>query len=504
MFKPPQNPLHFSASSSRPSPRPSEAEENADDNEYSPSTQQLTFHVMTPVPMGRTGRSVFRQVKGGSSTSKMKAFFDELINIQPPSSEEEPSPRRPRIIYIRDFNTIADFASMWYPALLASVRQRRVGAIARTTSPVLNPTTIVFGVTPPLLPPLTIPAPRASGILQQLMQSRGRPPSRRKPGKVDYGENEEAEQAREKRLTERLRKWQRGDSALYDEIPRLSTSNSPAEDFSGSDGQPEVIVMDGGEGLSGLSQITDALKSRISKAVNSSPPSSSSSELSDDPFFRISILVPRERQPEREKECRMARRREINELTMRMALRAVGGALGKPNPISDYPEAPEEQTTSQTEPVPESYAKKVWDSWGNKIELWSAVRQVADRAATTVIASRYSEPNSLDFSPIPWEDVFRAWYVQQQQGQTRKSWIQQSLEKDAEEDDGEGEKKDKKEVMDEVVQQVRKDAEDGELDQYQQRLVQCIVDPGMYFPYHPSPLVTHTQTLNFSVITDHV
>ena len=58
--------------------------------------------------------------------------------------------------------------------------------------------------------------------------------------------------------------------------------------------------------------------------------------------------------------------------------------------------------------------------------------------------------------------------------------------------------------MDEVVQQVRKDAEDGELDQYQQRLVQCIVDPGMYFPYHPSPLVTHTQTLNFSVITDHV
>ena len=166
VFKPPQNPLHFSASSSRPSPRPSEAEENADDNEYSPSTQQLTFHVMTPVPMGRTGRSVFRQVKGGSSTSKMKAFFDELINIQPPSSEEEPSPRRPRIIYIRDFNTIADSASMWYPALLASVRQRRVGAIARTTSPVLNPTTIVFGVTPPLLPPLTIPAPRASGILQ--------------------------------------------------------------------------------------------------------------------------------------------------------------------------------------------------------------------------------------------------------------------------------------------------------------------------------------------------
>lgn len=493
-FKLPQNPLHFSASSSRPSPRPSEAEENVDDNEYSPSAQQLTFHVMAPVPMGRTGRTVFRQLKGGSATSKMRALFDELINVQPPSSAEATPPRRPRIIYIRDFNMLADSAPTWYPALLASVRQRRVGVMARSSSPVFNPTTIVFGVTPPLLPSPATSSPRASGILQQFMQSRGRPPSRRRPSKVDYGESEEADQAREKRLMDRLRRWQKGDSALYDEIPRLSTSSSPGEESSGSDGQPEMIVMDGGDGLSGFSQIADVLKNRISKGVNNPSSSSSSSEPSNDPFFRISIVVPTQRQLERERACRIARRREINELTIRMAVAAVGGTLGKLDPISDSSEASEGFATDQPGTVPESSANKVWDSWGNRIELWSAVRQVADRAVGTAIASQHSEPNSLNSLPVSWSDVFQAWDAHNLQRQSRKLWIQQSIEKDAPEEEGEGDKKEKKDVVDELVQQVKKDAEDGELDQYQQRLVQCIVDPGWYFSRNIYALLSFVLT----------
>lgn len=416
----------------------------------------------------------------------MRALFDELINIQPPTSSEASPPRRPRIIYIRDFNTLADSASTWYPALLASVRQRRVGVMTRSTSPVLNPTTIVFGVSPSLLPSPATPSSRASGILQQLMQSRGKPPSRRKPSKADYGESEEANQAREARLINRLRRWQRGDSALYDEIPRLSTSSSPAEQSSGSDGQPEVIVMDGGEGLSDFSSIADVLKSRLNKAVNNSPPSSGSSETSDDPFFRISVLVPSLRQPEREKECRVSRRREINELTMRMAVSAVGGTLDKLNPISDSPKVAEEPSADQAETVPESPAKKVWDSWGNKIDLWSAVRQVADRAVGTVLAQPRLGLDSLNAIPVPWSAVFHAWDGQNRQRHSRKSWIEQSIEKDAQEEEGEGEKKERKEPVDEVVQQVKKEAEDGELDQYQQRLVQCIVDPGRYFTAHIS------------------
>ncbi|CAL1704380.1 unnamed protein product [Somion occarium] len=469
VFNPPQNPLHFHATTSQPSPRPSEEDDDDDEHEFSPrQTRQLTLHVMTPMSAGRSGRTFLQQRKGPSSTSKLKALFDELINVKPPtSSPEEPPPRRPRIIYIRDFPTLAESSSTWYPALLASVRQRRLGPMARSSSPVFNPTTIVFGITPPLVSPQPRPTSPGSGLLQQIMQSRGRSSPKARGQKVDYGENEEADKAREKRLMDRLRRWQKGDSSLHNDIPRLATS-SATEESDNSDGSPEIVVLGGGEGIPGIAQFAQALTGR-GKTNESSQPSS---EPSTTPFFRTSIVVPSQRLPAREKECRMARRREINELTMRMGVAAVGGVLGKLELDVSEPDA------QVSESNPESLSKKVLEDWGQRIELWPDVRQIADRAVGAEIANqRDTIQFSLEPIHISWSTIFQALDAYTRQSHSRKSWIQQSIDQTVEEEGEDGEKAPKKEVVDEVVQQIKRDAEDGELDQYEQRLVRCIVDP---------------------------
>lgn len=201
---------------------------------------------------------------------KLRAFFDELINVNAPIVEgvTEPRSRLPRIIYIRDFPTLAPSSSVWYPALLAAVRARRQGPLARQSSPVFNPTTIVFGITPSIIPPPAEPHHGGGdpGLLNLLMskQNMSQGISGTRSSKPEYSEDGFSEKARERRLRERLRKWERGDRSLHEEFPRLTFSNE--EDTSGPSPDSKVVVVGGGnQPFPGLSPLVQALQNRFGK-----------------------------------------------------------------------------------------------------------------------------------------------------------------------------------------------------------------------------------------------
>ena len=61
------------------------------------------------------------------------------------STDSSTLSRKLRIVYVRYLNTEGRC-----PALLRPARQRRAGPIARNTSSIFNPTTVVFGMTPPV------------------------------------------------------------------------------------------------------------------------------------------------------------------------------------------------------------------------------------------------------------------------------------------------------------------------------------------------------------------
>ena len=430
MVQLPDHPLHFqvSSSSSSSAKRSSTAAEE-DDSYYSnafPPTH-MTVHLLTPqIAANRAGgRTISR-----TTHSKLKSFFDELINVTPlppPSdadgssegpTQSNPSPRKPRIVYVRDFNTLAASAGHWYPALLQSIRQRRAGPIARTTSPVLNPTTIVFGVTPPVVPKLR-PSGGGSGMggaqsgLNVLINQSSTSSSERERvggagksgggstvGKGEWGEDESSDRAREKRLKERLKKWEKGDRFLLtDELPTLQLNSLLSEDLSSSrnavasseGGLPGLAV--GGFGLplslppgmisgSLLQSLIGSSDSRPGVGSSQSPSSSvdgRDGSTSPNNFFRSSVVVPSQRSVQSEKTSRMNRRREINKLTVRMALASVGGTL-PPLDVPFLESALEQAGVNGVPPAERADLVRMWDAWGRVVIVWSVVKQVVDRA----------------------------------------------------------------------------------------------------------------------------
>ncbi|KAJ3559344.1 hypothetical protein NM688_g407 [Phlebia brevispora] len=470
----PNNPLHFSSPS--PSSRsPSQAFEDDDDDDMGaryPSSSQLTLHVLAPT-MSRSSRMVAARRTGNPSLAKLTAFFDELINVTAPIVEgaTEPPPRLPRIVYIRDLPTLAPSSATWYPALLAAVRARRQGPIARQSSPVYNPTTIVFGITPSIVAPsIESSHPGGPGLLNMLLnrQNMSHGVSSPRPGKSDYSEDEFSEKARERRLRDRLRKWERGDRSLHDDLPQMNYAGE--DEAFGSNGDPKVVVVGANDSFPGLSPlVAQAIKGRI-PTPNANPQESSQ----ESQFFRTSIIVPSVRSLLLEKACRMDRRREINELTMRMGVSAVGGTLDRLSPNPDDMEFSKEEGIGPA-------ARRMWEDWGRTVELWANVRQIADRAIGKVIAASAKESASgskvlrlsLDPTPVDWDVVYEAWTVHKAARDMRKAWIQQSSGKLAQEPDEDEDETVPEDEIDEVVERVKRDPD---LDQHEQRLLSCIVD----------------------------
>jgi len=437
---------------------------------------QMTLVMSPPTLQGRT--LMASPVRRNPPPSKVNIFFDTLVNMplkpQEPSDTSPPSRSKPRLVYIRDFPTLAPTSPAWYPPLLSAVRQRRRGPMSRPTSPIANPMTIIFGMTPSLTPPLPqSPSSGSSSSLGHLL-NRNSPSSQvtsvSKQGKSDWSEDEGAEKAREKRLRYRLRKWERGDAALYGEFPKLSTSQ---DGDSGGEHRPEILIIGSPNGISGFPPM---LGTGIPEGTGNRGPDSEANSL----FFRTSILVPSVRSLSEERACRVARRREINELTMRMGVGAVGGVLEKNDAAVELSESPFEIDDSASSP---SDHERMWDVWGKTVEVWSNVRQIADRAVGSVIAAHRSsskpEKATLDSTAVTWLAVHHSWAAHRSAHDRRKMWMKESspsskaVREQEEEDEDEGFEVERE--VDEVVERVKNESD---LDSHESRLLPCIVDSG--------------------------
>ncbi|KAI0780811.1 AAA-domain-containing protein [Trametes elegans] len=470
----PNNPLQLQ-SSSRESARPMSRQENEEDDEEPSSPfimSPMTVHVMTAVP-GRSSRIL--EPARSTPMARLRAFFDAIINVRrtTPStggSEEAPAPvRRPRIIYIKDYPTLAASSSAWYPALLAAVRQRRQGALSRPSSPVLNPTAIVFGSTPSVLvpePSSSTSSPALQGLNLVSSRSTDSPssPAALKSHKAEYGEDSSSEKAREKRVQRRLKRWARGNS---EDVPRLHSVNEDSNDSDGSRGRSNVVVL-GQEGFSGLSPFLGSSFSRALAGRSQGPPESDN-RLG---FFRTSLVFPTLRSLPQEKESRMERRREINQLVMRMAIAQVGGVLGE---LEDVPAADQ----SALDGDDHDRAKvQLWEHWGRTVELWHNVQRIADRAVGSVVAANqaYLPSNrSLEPTPVPWSAVFDAWAADRSTQDLWKALLSTppsgKVHRENEEEEP-GEVVDEADV-DEIIEKLKRNPD---LDEHEQRLLGCIVD----------------------------
>ncbi|KAJ2936719.1 hypothetical protein H1R20_g376, partial [Candolleomyces eurysporus] len=459
----PSNPLHFPSDTQSPFQARSEtteAEEHDDeDGTGFPSPQMMTLTLLAP----QQGRGVITpSARRAVTRSKIKVFFDTLVNSTPKSSATEAtssSPNRPRIIYIRDFATLAASSSVWYPPLLSAVRQRRRGPMSRPSSPVLNPITIVFGMTPPLTPPVSTGIGPHLSLVNHLLNRQFPPsvsPQDPKPERIDWSESDAAEKARER------------------SSPKLSTTT---ED-DGSDAQkPEIIVLGSPpRGIPGLPPM-------MAQPQPSRGPRSGDSEKRTT-FFRTAVLVPSKRSHTQERLSRMARRREINELCMRMGVGAVGGSVEE-SPAAEVVASSEEQdalsekseaevsTESATSENPEPPTPLMWDDWGNRIEVWSNVKKIADSAVGRALSvAALSADKSLDATVVPWDYVQSAWLARKSLRDQKRSWLKDAgslSTQDLEEAKASADEA----ATDEVVERVRNDAD---LDPYEQRLLGSIVD----------------------------
>lgn len=355
--------------------------------------------------------------------------------------------------------------------------------MSRPTSPISNPIVIIFGMTPSLIAPTSTRSSSSPGSgMMSLLMSRNSPSSiattGSKPGKSDWTEDEAADKAREKRLRDRLKKWEKGDAALQDELPALAPGSGEGNENAGP--RPEIVVIGGPGGMSGLSPLVGpGMMRRASGSLGGQPEPEGNSS-----FFRTSILVPNLRSLAQERSCRVARRREINELTMRMGVGAVGGVLDQRDDVEEAFGSPIlDGEPSVNESIPATTnEEKMWEDWSKRIEVWSNVRKIADRAVGSVVATSTSskpEKSTLQPTQIPWSAVHHAWVAHRTSRDLRKAWMKESAGKFLREQDEDERDEDDESVEDNVDEVVERVKQDPDLDQHEQRLLPCIIDSGI-------------------------
>ena len=248
-------------------------------------------------------------------------------------------------------------------------------------------------------------------------------------------------------------------------------------------------------------------------------------------FFRAAVVLPSVRDVGTERQYRMARRREVNELAMRMGVGGIGGILeeGAGAARDTAPVAAEDDAQVREGSVAQSDSSvsvesskslhdesgqlpeehEMWTDWSMRVEPWLSIRQIADKAVGSVVASQSSLSvppfPGLEPTAVPWSAIHRAWAAQRSGPDLRKTWTKDArvrivrgpqhedgIEEDNEDVDWEGEEGRGKHV-DEVVEAVK---QDKYLDPHEERLLGCIVDPGM------SPLFTQRsladRTISFA------
>ncbi|KAF8797953.1 AAA-domain-containing protein [Phlegmacium glaucopus] len=471
----PNNPLHFSSPppNSMESSRQASSVEQVEEEGEGPSfffsaPPRVSIAAIKAIPSIQ-GRTLIASPSRRTAPppSKLETFLETLVNL-PSVSEglDNPPKNRPRLIYIRDFPTLAPSSSVWYPPLLAAVRNRRKGPISRPSSVVASPMTIIFGMTPPITPPNSSPGSTSSLI--SLLMNRNTSSSEvaqggKSEGVHDWSESEAAELAREKRLRMRLKKWEKDATALYDEFPKLSTKHESP----GSTLNPEIVVIGGPNGPSSSPSM---LGMPIGFGILDHDGDTNSQ------FFRSSVLVPSPRSLSQERDTRVNRRREINELIVRMGVGAVGGVLE--STPADLAFTNVKSATETSNNPPSSPLSMMWEKWGNKIEAWSNVRKIADRAMGSVMTSHHlsGKKATLDSTVVPWTAVQTAWATYNTLQETRKRWLKDASSYKFADDISADEQDPLNAELgnDKVVESVKNDPD---LDPHEHRLISCIVDP---------------------------
>ena len=269
--------------------------------------------------------------------------------------------------------------------------------------------------------------------------------------------------AREARLKDRLRKWERGLSALQEEIPGLSTIEGEEEDSGESP-----------EGIAGLIGGLFGGGSRPPPFLRGPPLSATSS------YFRTSVVVPETRTVEDEHACRVSRRREINQLTMRMAIGVLGGTtqeLDLASPLLPPDHVFEGEEGHQVEEGSKEALSAIWSDWGRRLESWASVRKIADNALGNVIGLKgrnwYSNPPTLEPTMVPWSFIWWAWLNQRMTKKVKRAWLKEIDGSDKTTEDGQGDAAAQEELVDEVIERIK---QDPDLDIHEQRLLPCIVN----------------------------
>lgn len=370
--------------------------------------------------------------------SKLETFFETLVNF-PSDSEgsENALKNRPRLIYIRDFPILAPSSSVWYPPLLAAVRNRRKGSISRPSSVVTSPTTIIFGWSPPLAP-----VNNSSTFTNSSEGGQG--------GKSvnvdDWSEGEAAELAREERWNAKISNYLYP-SAFFDDCPKLSMIESRD-----SPSKPEIVFI-GPNSPSNLPPLLSMSPIRFEVR--------DSDRLSISQFFRSSLILPSSLPSSQLRDARVSRRREINELIIRMEIGVMGGVLESMPPELAYTNAEPGSDASQIQTG--SPLCKMWEAWGNKIEEWLIVREIADRAmgGAMILQHLTEKKPTLEPTPVPWSTLQIAWAARKAVHQNTADVLASAYLK-------------AESVKDKVVETLK---DDPELDPHERRLISCIVDP---------------------------
>lgn len=462
------------------------------------------------IPNGGPGTSLVRSSRSGSGvisplprgaaapTQRIKAFFDDLLNLTSPSphttEKDSETLRRPRIVYVRNYPHLADHVPSWFPGLQAAVRARRQGPMSRPTSPVLGPTVIILGSSPPIRGDTSSsrhsPAPSSSIFSLLAAASGSRPPPTPKAPVVESSWNETDRKSRERRLKERLRKWQKGHEGLLDEMLAFSPGSS----------SPMSI----GRRLWGMKEVSlgsnvVAIPLGASWPENSNGDSSSSSPPG---YFRVVGLVPRVRDEQLERYGRMSYRLKCNALALKLAVSEAGGVLvGQPEAsveaVAKLLATPPAETidldaleaaasASQAKELAGDDMLSFVDSCLLTIKPWRELKAVADAVVGAALSTSASErglqahDSSIEPTTVTWDQVSRSVESSAESSSLRNAWIQSlGSGKDAEdgatpENVAEGAAVPE---VDEVLEAVKKDPD---LDQHEQRLLGCIVDPGAY------------------------
>ncbi|KAL1692346.1 hypothetical protein GGG16DRAFT_51629 [Schizophyllum commune] len=468
----------------------------------------VSFMVMPRMASSRVHKRAAALTSPSHPAVRIRTFFDTLVNApfrntaEAAAAASKTEKVRPRLIYVRDFPTLAATSSTWYAPLLNAVRDRRRWGFIKSQLPVQAPITIVFGISPPLTPSsVSVPTPGPSNFAALLSRTNARPSSFREKT-PSFGEDEQAEKAREKRLRRRLQLWERNDAAFHHDIPKLSANIDGDE----VPQQKVEVVMLGPEQTfgqnPGISSILSGLMSNGGMGgAPGVPPLARMTGQDTVPFYRTSTVVPSVRSTVDERKCRIARRQEINELTMRMGVGASHEAA--PEAVVDVasPEptqAPHPQQDAQPAPPP-AFPQEAFDKmraeWGNKLELWSEVRHVADRAVGSVLAATPGVPrrrSTLEPTPVPWSAVVNAWQAARNTQTLRKAWAKACSNTKAarEQDEEDDEAEDAEENGDEIIECVKSDPD---LDPHEQRLLPTIVSSAsMPTSFDQVHLPTHT------------